>query len=176
MMRAVARGSGAGLTGIALAAAALAGCQPAPQEGIGQEAAEALVERYYANFQKPGFLIDDLMEFYANDVAFVDPTYEIVMNGEADFRRTYAELGTPQTSYQNIEWDIAEVVTSGDKVVIYGTWSGTFHDCPFEVDFTTYWRLEDGLIAQQRDFFAAGTFDRQVGWDPETASATCAKE
>ncbi|WFL76244.1 nuclear transport factor 2 family protein [Altererythrobacter arenosus] len=158
-----------------VAALALAGCQFDQDEGIGQEVAEELVDRYYAKFQQPGFLIDDLMKFYSPDIAFVDPTYEIVMNGESEFRETYAELGTAQSNYRNIKWDIAEVVTSGDKVVIYGNWSGTFHHCPFEVAFTTYWKLENGLIVEQRDFFAAPAFDRQVGWDPATASATCAK-
>lgn len=135
--------------------------------------AEALVDRYYSQYQQPGFLIDDLLEFYTPDVAFIDPTYEIRLNGRSDFRQFYSELGTDKTNYRDIAWKIEDVLVDGDAVAIYGRWSGTFHHCPFDVAFTTFWRLDEGLIAEQRDYFAASAFDRQVGWDAESATAQC---
>lgn len=129
-----------------------------------------LVARYYAQFQKPGFLVDELLEFYADDVRFTDPTFEIVAKGKSEVRRLYADLGTERTAYKNIRWQISDVVADGSRVVIRGQWSGTFHGCKFSIDFMTLWRLEDGKIAEQNDFFAASAFDRQVGWNGETAT------
>ncbi len=135
---------------------------------------ETIVEEYYSHFQKPGFLVDDLMQFYADDVVFTDPTFEVVAEGKSDVRKLYADLGTSQTAYENIQWTITDVVSAGDIIVIRGRWSGRFHDCEFEIDFMTLWRMADGKIAEQNDFFAASSFDRQVGWNGQTA--TCNSE
>ena len=91
-------------------------------------------------------------------------------------RKPYADSGTGRPQYRNIVWTINDVLSDGDRVVISGNWAGEFWACPFSVDFMTFWRLEDGLIAEQRDFFAASAFDRQVAWDPAAGRATCGKE
>jgi ketosteroid isomerase-like protein len=146
-----------------------------PQASFGNdEKASRLVKQYYSKFQKPNFLVDDLMKFYTDDIKFVDPTFEIVANGKDAVRNLYIDLGTEKTSYQNIEWDIRDIIIQIDSVVIQGKWSGVFHDCIFDVEFMTLWKLRKGLIAEQTDFFAASTFDRQVGWDPSTGKTTCA--
>lgn len=132
--------------------------------------ADELVARYYGQFQKPGFLVDELMAFYHDDVVFTDPTFEITAQGKEEVRKLYAALGTERTSYQEIHWQIQHVVERGGLVVIRGTWSGRFFGCPFDIDFMTLWRLESGKIVEQNDFFAAGTFDRQVGWDGSSAN------
>jgi len=132
--------------------------------------AEELVEQYYSRFQKPGFLVDDLMQYYADDVLFTDPTFEIVASGKAEVRKLYADLGTERTAYKNIRWDIQQVISQDDAIVIRGNWSGRFHECDFDIEFMTLWRLSDGKIAVQNDFFAASAFDRQVGWNGETAT------
>lgn len=132
--------------------------------------AETFVRDYYSRFQKPGFLVDELMEFYADDVLFTDPTFEIVARGKSEVRKLYAELGTDRTAYKDIHWDIQSVIIQDDNVVIRGRWSGRFFDCSFDIDFMTLWRIENNKIAEQNDFFAAGTFDRQVGWNGETAT------
>ena len=156
---------------IILAAALVGFCSPA---SAGDR--HDLVARYYGQFQKPGFEVDALMAFYADDVKFTDPTFEIVANGREEVRKLYADIGTGRTQYRNIVWTINDVVSDGDRVVISGNWAGEFWACPFSVDFMTFWRLEDGLIAEQRDFFAASAFDRQVAWDPAAGRATCGKE
>ena len=132
--------------------------------------AERLVAEYYAQFQKPGFLVDDLMEFYADDVVFTDPTFGIVANGKSEVRKLYAQLGTEATAYRNIVWTISDVISQGEAIVIRGRWSGRFHECAFDVDFMTLWKLDGGKIVEQNDFFAAGAFDRQVGWNGTTAT------
>lgn len=128
------------------------------------------VDSYYSRFQKPGFLVGDLMEFYDEDVLFSDPTFEIVAEGKDEVALLYADLGTDRTAYENIEWDITRVIAQGDLIVIRGVWSGRFAGCDFETDFMTLWRLRDGKIVEQNDFFAAAAFDRQVGWDGERAT------
>lgn len=132
--------------------------------------AEVLVEEYYSQLQKPGFSVDELMKYYADDVIFTDPTFEIVAVGLAEVRKLYADLGTSRTAYKNIRWTIQNVVSQDDFVVIRGNWSGQFHKCDFDVEFMTLWRLTDGKISVQNDFFAASTFDKQVGWNGETAT------
>ena len=132
--------------------------------------AENLVEEYYSQFQKPGFLVDELMKFYSDDVLFTDPTFEIIAVGKSEVRKLYADLGTDRTAYKNIEWKIRTVISQGESIVIRGIWSGQFQECDFEVDFMTFWRLVDEKIAEQNDFFAAGSFDRQVGWNGTTAT------
>ena len=153
-----------GLVGLILLPAA--GCKPEPDYG-------PVVERYYAQFQKPGFDVDALMKFYADDVAFSDPTFEIVANGKAEVRKLYADIGTDETSYRNIVWTLKTVVSDDDTVVISGVWSGDFAQCPFSVEFMTFWRMAGGLIAEQKDFFAASAFDRQVRWDETAGRPAC---
>lgn len=136
--------------------------------------AERLVHDYYSQFQKPGFFVDDLMHFYTEDIVFTDPTFEISVNGKSEVRKLYADLGTERTAYKNIQWAISSVISEDDRIVIRGKWSGRFHDCEFDIDFMTLWRIEDGKIAEQNDFFAASTFDRQVGWNGSVAA--CKKQ
>jgi ketosteroid isomerase-like protein len=133
--------------------------------------AERLVAEYYSQFQKPGFLVDQLMEFYGDGVLFIDPTFEIVAEGKSEVRKLYAQLGTEGTAYRNIVWTISDIISQGETIVIRGKWSGRFHECDFDVDFMTLWKLADDKIVEQHDFFAAGTFDRQVGWNG--TAATC---
>lgn len=145
-----------------------------PQVSSGNDENNSLlVKQYYSKFQKPNFLVDDLMRFYADDIRFVDPTFEIVANGKDAVRKLYIDLGTEKTNYRNIEWDIKDIIVQADSVVIRGNWSGVFHDCDFDVEFVTLWKLRKGLIAEQTDFFAASAFDRQVGWNPSTGKTTC---
>ena len=132
--------------------------------------AEKLVENYYSQFQKPGFFVDDLMRFYSDDIVFTDPTFEIVAKGKAEVRKLYADLGTDKTAYRNIQWDISNVISQNDRIVIRGKWSGRFHHCEFDIDFVTLWKITDRKIAEQNDFFAASAFDRQVGWNGTTAT------
>lgn len=132
--------------------------------------AEDFVAKYYAEFQQPNYLVDDLMAFYRDDVVFSDPTFEILAQGKAEVRKLYAEIGTENTAYTDISWEIADIVSQDDTIVVRGKWSGRFFDCEFDVDFMTLWKLEEGKIAQQHDFFAAVTFDRQVGWNGTTAT------
>jgi ketosteroid isomerase-like protein len=132
--------------------------------------AEVLVKDYFAQFQKPGFLVDQLMEFYADEIIFVDPTFEIAARGKEEVRKLYAELGTERTAYKNIVWTIKSVIAQDDNIVVRGNWSGQFHQCSFSIEFMTLWRMKAGKIAEQNDFFAASTFDRQVGWNGSTAT------
>lgn len=132
-----------------------------------------LVDRYYAHFQQPGFTVDRLMAFYAEEVAFSDPTFGIRVSGRDGVRTLYADIGTERTNYRNIVWNIDRVLIDGRDVAINGRWSGVFHHCPFDVEFTTLWRLADGLIVEQKDFFAASAFDRQVNWNSETGRPEC---
>lgn len=143
---------------------------PCPGRADKSSIAEKMVDEYYSQFQKPGFHVDALLQYYADDVLFTDPTFEIVAEGKSEVRKLYADLGTERTAYKNIRWTIEDVVAQNDIIVIRGKWSGRFHDCDFEVDFITLWRLLDGKIAEQDDFFAASTFDRQVGWNGTTAT------
>jgi len=135
-------------------------------------AADALVSEFYSRFQKPGFHVDDLMVYYHPDIVFLDPTFEIRAEGKSEVRSLYAELGTERTAYKDIRWTIDSVISEGDHIVIRGRWSGRFHACDFDVEFMTLWRLKDGKIVEQNDFFAASAFDRQVGWDGETATCS----
>lgn len=136
--------------------------------------AQDIVEDYYSQFQKPGYFVDELMKYYKDDVLFTDPTFEIVATGKGEVRKLYADLGTDRTAYKNIHWKVKDVISQGESIVIRGIWSGQFYECDFEVDFMTLWRLEDEKIAEQNDFFAASSFDRQVGWNGTTA--TCDSE
>ncbi|MEQ8314904.1 MAG: nuclear transport factor 2 family protein [Gammaproteobacteria bacterium] len=133
----------------------------------------AFVDRYYANFQRPGFYVDDLMNFYSDEAVFTDPTFGIAVKGKPQIRELYADLGTEDTAYRDIDWDLRQVIAERDKVVIRGVWSGSFQGCAFSVDFMTLWLLEDQLIKEQNDFFAADAFDEQVQWDPSTGTANC---
>jgi ketosteroid isomerase-like protein len=155
------------ISGILLIGAALFASPAWPDTA---STAEALVEDYYSQFQKPGFLVDDLMPYYAGNVRFTDPTFEIVAQGKDEVRRLYADLGTSGTAYTDVQWDIRAVVSQDDFIVIRGKWAGYFHHCSFDIDFVTLWRMREGKIAEQHDFFAASTFDRQVGWDGTTAT------
>lgn len=139
---------------------------------VAASATEALVGEYYSRFQKPGFHVDDLMAYYHPDIVFTDPTFDIHAEGKVEVRKLYAELGTDRTAYKDINWTLARVIAEGDDVVIRGRWSGRFHGCAFDIDFMTLWRLKDGLIIEQNDFFAASTFDRQVGWNGHTADCS----
>lgn len=132
----------------------------------------ALVADYYAQYQQPGFTIDDLLAFYAPDVDFRDPTFDITIRGAQEFRNLYSALGTDQTGYKNIKWTLDDIVVDGERVVIAGRWSGAYQDCPFDIEFMTLWRMKEGRIAYQRDFFAAGAFDEQVVW--KDGKANCA--
>ena len=123
-----------------------------------------LVEDYYARFQQPGYFVTELMQRYTEDVRFIDPTFEIDVSGREEVAKLYADLGTGKTAYTNVAWIIRQIVAENDHVTIRGNWSGQFQDCPFDIEFMTLWKLRNGLIAEQTDFFAASTFDRQVGW------------
>ena len=112
---------------------------------------------------------------YTDDIAFTDPTFEIAAKGKEELRKLYADLGTDKTSYAEVVWRIETTVIQADRIVIRGNWSGRLQGCAFDVEFVTLWKLRDGLIAEQTDFFAAGTFDRQGGWDGEGGAATCAE-
>lgn len=153
---------------LALIAGVLLFALPAASDEV--SAAGKIVESYYSKFQKPGFLVDDLMSYYAEDVVFTDPTFEIVAEGKKEVRKLYADLGTDRTAYKNIRWEITDVITQDDAIVIRGRWSGQFQNCDFDIDFMTLWRLKDGKITEQNDFFAASSFDRQVGWNGSSAS------
>lgn len=135
-----------------------------------------MAERYYSRFQQPDFDVDELMEFYDDDVRFSDPTFEITARGDSEVRKLYADIGTDRTSYTNITWTLDRIVVESDDVVIHGRWAGEFSGCTFDVPFVTLWRLRNGLIAEQTDFFAAAIFDRQVNWNSETQRAECGKQ
>ena len=136
--------------------------------------AEMIVHRFYAQFQQPGYTIDDLLEFYADDVVFTDPTFQIAFECKDGFRQFYNDIGTDQTNYSNIRWDIDRVIEDGPDIAIVGRWSGQFYDCPFvDVNFVTIWRLEEGLISEHHDYFSAASFDQQVGWNSQTSSPDC---
>lgn len=137
---------------------------------------KVMVDEYYGQFQQPGFDVDALMAYYHDDVSFSDPTFDIVASGKDEVRKLYADIGTDRTQYRNIVWTLNTVMAEGDNVLISGVWSGEFWQCPFSVEFATLWRLEDGLIREQKDFFAASEFDRQVSWDPEKGRAACGPE
>jgi len=131
-----------------------------------------IVRGFYAKFQQPGFLIDDLLAYYTDDIDFRDPTFDITINGAAEFRGLYGDLGTDRTGYRDIVWTLADILVDGDSVLISGRWSGRYQDCPFDVEFMTLWRMRGRLIGYQRDFFASDAFDRQVGW--ADGKANCA--
>ena len=155
------------LAATVIAGALLPGALPGASE---PGTAAAMVDAYYSQFQQPGYFVDDLMTFYADDVLFTDPTFEIVARGKEAVRRLYSDLGTSETAYEDIRWTITGVIAADDSIVIRGAWSGRFHGCDFDIDFMTLWRLRDGKIAEQNDFFAASAFDQQVGWDGKTAN------
>ncbi|GAB4526513.1 MAG: hypothetical protein Tsb0010_09840 [Parvularculaceae bacterium] len=160
-----------------LAAAAIAGFVSTSANSAGANSAgpeyRDLVDRYYSQFQQPGFTVDRLLAFYAEDVEFSDPTFEIRVSGRDGVRSLYVDIGTERTNYRDIVWNIDRVLIDGNDVAINGRWSGVFYQCPFDVEFVTLWRLEGGLIAEQRDFFAASTFDRQVNWNKVAGRPDC---
>lgn len=132
-----------------------------------------LVNRYYSQFQQPGYDVDALMAFYDDEVLFTDPTFGITANGKDEVRALYADIGTDRTQYRDIVWVLNTVISDDDHVVISGLWSGSFWECPFSVEFITLWTISDGLIVRQKDFFAADAFDQQVAWDPAVGRAIC---
>lgn len=126
--------------------------------------AESMVRDYYATFSESPFDVDRLMVFYAENVVFVDPTFDISVTGVDEVRALYAAIGTDDSRYRDIRWQIERVIADADDVAIHGRWSGRFDGKAFDIEFVTLWRLAEGRIVEQRDFFDAPTFDEQVGW------------
>lgn len=146
-----------------------AGASPSPAGETVLTAAQELVADFYGEFESDAFDVDRLMRHYDPDVVFVDPTFDIEVNGVAAVRELYAVAGTAESRYRGTAWEIERVIASGADVAIHGTWSGRFDDKPFSVEFVTLWKLSDGKIVEQRDFFDAIGFDEQVdrkGADP----------
>ncbi len=149
-----------------LALMALGACSPgASMDEPSFQATEAWVRSYYENFQAPAFDLERHMAYYAPDVHFVDPTFDIDVSGSDEVRALYASIGTAESSYSDIRWNLDRVLISGtNDVTIHGSWSGVFQGSSFDIQFVTLWRLRDDEIIEQKDFFDAPTFDEQVGW------------
>ena len=153
--------------------ATLLGCAQAEKQTSDantQLRAEKMVSDYYGTFASAQFEVDRLMDFYQPDVDFADPTFDIAVRGVDEVRKLYAVAGTGESNYRDLRWKIDTIVASGDNVAIHGLWSGRYQGKPFEVPFVTLWGLRDGRIAIQRDFFAAGLWDRQVDYRPAKAA------
>jgi ketosteroid isomerase-like protein len=154
---------------LALVVLAGAGFAWNPPPRAAQDSAELvfardLVNRFYGTFARLPFDVDSLMDNYDPQVEFVDPTFDIEVSGIAEVRNLYAGAGEGASRYREIRWDIQTVVASGSDIAVRGVWSGTFDGKPFTVDFVTLWRLRDGKIVSQQDFFDAIGFDQQVDW------------
>lgn len=133
----------------------------------------AFVDAYYDVYLRDGVTVEQMLQYYAEDVEFVDPTFQIEVHGHEGLRQLYGTIGTPEFNYRELEWQLDAVLSEGNQVAINGTWKGMWHNCPFEIPFVTILDIEDGLIARQQDFFAASMFDNQVDLDRETGLPAC---
>ena len=88
-----------------------------------------------------------------------------------------AYYGNFLTGFSNIQFTVKDIFGEGDKMVKYwnfkGTHTGNFFGIPatgktVSIDGTTLIRMEDGKIAEERDFFDNLDFMTQLGLIPVT--------
>ncbi|MGP1282682.1 MAG: nuclear transport factor 2 family protein [Parasphingopyxis sp.] len=158
-----------------LSCVALASCAQAADDvrDVDDAALRQWVDSFYGDYLRPGVTAEQLLSHYAEDVEFVDPTFRIDVRGHDGLIRVFGQLGTPESNYRDVEWQIDKVMVDGQSVAVNGVMSGEWYGCPFEMAFVTIFDIEDGLIARQQDFFAASTFDEQVALDRDTGLPTC---
>lgn len=107
-------------------------------------------------------------------------TKDVVMHANPDIvgidsaRAYYANY---LTGFSNIVFTIKDVFGQGNKLVKYwnfsGTHTGTFFGIPatgkkVSLDGVTLVRMQNGKIAEERDFFDNYEFMKQLGLIPET--------
>lgn len=149
-------------------------CSPNSTESEAEAAnLRAFVDAYYDDYLRDGVTIDTVLEYYSEDVEFVDPTFQIEVHGHDGLRQLYGAVGTQEFNYTNLNWDLDIVLAEGNQVAVNGRWTGSWHNCPFDVPFVTIFDVENGLITRQQDFFAASMFDDQVGLEEQTGLPSC---
>jgi len=102
-------------------------------------------------------------EFYATDATFVDPTFELNLNGRQQIREMFAKIFP---KYQSLNFQIAHTTTAGENVVVEGTMVGETGGKTVRVPFVSVFQLEGKLIAAQRDMFDVAHYLTQVGRMP----------
>jgi ketosteroid isomerase-like protein len=123
--------------------------------------APAFVRGYYAAYSAKR--LDLLVDYYADDVHLVDPTFEIDVHGRDVIARQMAEA---LPLYEQMTWTPRNVVGAGDRLVVEGEVRGTFTGKPFEMKFVTILQFRDGKIVRHHDYLDSTNFFAQVGRVP----------
>ena len=151
----------------------LGACQPAPSDVL--EANKAVVRQYveaYSNHDLAA--LDEL--FLPDFVRHSASTLEL--HSYAEFRESVAQVAE---AFPDERIEIGMMVAEGDKVAVYGTWSGTqegaYAGLPAtgrraEIPFFYLFRIEDGKIAEFWTEWDNINFMTQLGHYPPAPEQT----
>lgn len=138
----------------------LAGAAPAFATLTAGQAA-AFVRDYYTVYNAPG--VSRLMEFYAADATFTDPTFGLDLKNRAEISDL---LTKGLAKYETLELQPDHTILAGDDLVVEGTMVGKLMGKTVRVRFVSVFHFTEGKISAQRDMFDTLHFYAQLGIIP----------
>jgi limonene-1,2-epoxide hydrolase len=122
---------------------------------------------FYACYNAQGAA--KLGDFYTPDATFVDPSFELNLNGREEIRGL---LTRGLAKYESLENEIRHVTPAGDDLIVEGTMVGKLGGKTVRVPFVSIFHFSGGKIAAQRDLFDVLHFFIQLGmiehpWAPK---------
>jgi limonene-1,2-epoxide hydrolase len=143
-------------TSLLLATIVLAASSVFAKEKTNERA--SFVRDFYAAYSAKN--AEKMAEFYAADATFVDPSFELNLQGPDQIRDL---LKKALAKYQTLEFQIAHTISAGDELVVEGTMVGKLPKNTVRVPFVSVFQFKDGKIAAQRDLFDVLHFFTQLG-------------
>ena len=123
--------------------------------------AEAFVRDFYAVYNPPG--VPKLMEFYAADATFTDPTFGLDLKNREEISQL---LTKGLAKYESLELQPDHTILAGDDLVVEGTMVGRLMGKTVRVRFASVFHFTGGKISAQRDMFDVLHFYTQLGIVP----------
>ncbi len=122
---------------------------------------DAFVRDFYAAYKARD--AERMAQFYTSDATFVDPSFELNLNGPDEIR---ALLSKALAKYESLDWEIAHTISARDDLVVEGKMIGKLGAKTVQVPFVSVFHFKDGKIAEQRDMFDVTHFLVQLGVIP----------
>jgi ketosteroid isomerase-like protein len=126
-----------------------------------QADARGFVDRFYAAYASRD--ATKLIEFYADDAEFIDPTFDLNLKGRAQIQALFTAA---LAKYETLAWTVQDLIVSGDRLVVVGEMQSRLFAKNAGMKFISVLTVRDGKITRQQDMFDLIDFYVQLGAVP----------
>ena len=119
-----------------------------PMSALADASRDAVVEDLFEAFNEHD--VDKLMTFYADDVIVHGPESCEPKVGKEAVRASYTEMFE---QIPDVHDEVDLIVTQGDMTAVTFTASSNIPGYEFEMPIAVFFKMEDGLVVEDRVFF-----------------------